>query len=118
MDAASKDSRLEQPRDGGVLMQRKVRRRWRKGQAPKDGKTYEMRRRFRVSTDLKSRSPYAFHTAVWSPYAWWNGEAYVEKNQFSGGERWLNQPNEWRESPNDRTLRQPPGETQSGTETL
>lgn len=73
-----------------------MRRQWQQGQPPRDGACYEMRRRFRVCFTISARSPYAWRDAVWSPSAWWNGKTYVERNQFTGEERWLNNPDEWR----------------------
>lgn len=70
--------------------------RWKKGSPPKDGNPYEMRRRFRVSWAKGPQSPYVWKTVVFTRMGWWNGKSYVEWNQFSGGERYLFGPDEWR----------------------
>ena len=75
-------------------------RRWQRGVPPKDGSKYEMRRRYRNAGGQ-------WTTAVWGCPGWWNGKMFVARNQFTGGERWLDishyagQRIEWREySPN------------------
>lgn len=78
----------------------RVVRSWQRGLPPKDGNTYEARRRCRSILNGRVVTP------VWSPYCWWNGKTYVERNQFTGGERWVDLWTgrghwaEWRESPN------------------
>lgn len=75
-------------------------RRWQRGLPPKDGKTYQARRRWR--SPLNGRVV----TAERSLSCWWNGTMWVERNQFTGGTRWVyleagsGHWAEWRNSPN------------------
>lgn len=64
--------------------------RWRVGDAPKDGRKYEMRRRVSGITVPQT---------VWLWNGWWDGDKYVRRNQFHGGTEWLMFPTHWRNLP-------------------
>jgi hypothetical protein len=72
-------------------------RKWRRGLPPKSG-YHEARRRYR-----NAGGQWESASLSWSDRCWWNGQAYVERNQFTGGERMIfldpvhGQRSEWRE---------------------
>jgi len=64
--------------------------RWRSGTPPEDGQKYDMR--FRV------KNAGGQWTTCWlATPGWWNGRAFVERNQITGGTRVIiPAPNQWR----------------------
>ena len=64
--------------------------RWKIGEPPKDGQKYEMARR------VENAGGY-WTTVDWATPGWWDGKTYVQRNQMTGGTRYVHAPNRWRE---------------------
>jgi len=63
---------------------------WQRGEPPKDGKQYEMKRIIKNAGGQNT-------TVDWAEPGWWNGKIYVRRSQFHGGEIALvPRPNRWR----------------------
>jgi len=64
-------------------------KRWHNGEPPKDGRPYEMKRRVQNAGGQ-------WTTVQWATPGWWDGRTFVEHNQFTGGTRFVHEPNRWR----------------------